>query len=119
MRKQRKSLSPILSIWGRRNTINIGIDVIRLLGEPTHVCIMKNIHNFSLAVCPCEAEEVMSFQVPDLFLEDPNAKFCIHSKQFVQQVMKECGLDTDKTYVFHGEWVPEKNAVIFTLKEQE
>lgn len=61
----------------------------------------------------------MSFQVPDLFLEDPNAKFCIHSKQFVQQVMKECGLDTDKTYVFHGEWVPEKNAVIFMLKEQE
>lgn len=53
------------------------------------------------------------------FLEDPNAKFCIHSKQFVQQVMKECGLDTDKTYVFHGEWVPEKNAVIFMLKEQE
>lgn len=51
MRKQRKSLSPILSIWGRRNTINIGIDVIRLLGEPTHVCIMKNIHNYFPPFC--------------------------------------------------------------------
>lgn len=119
MRKQRKSLDPILSIWGRRNTINIGIDVIRLLGEPTHICIMKNIHNFSLAVCPCEADEIMSFQIPDFFLEDPNAKFCIHSKQFVQQIMKECDLDRDKTYLFHGEWVPEKNAVIFMLKEQK
>lgn len=43
---KKKSLDPILSIWGRRNTINIGIDVIRLLGEPTHIWIMKNIHNF-------------------------------------------------------------------------
>lgn len=49
------------------------------------------------------------------FLEDPNAKFCIHSKQFVQQTMEECDLDRDKTYLFHGECVPEKNAVIFML----
>lgn len=118
MRKQRKSLRPTLSIQGRRNTINIGIDVIRLLGEPTHVCIMRNLHNSSLAVRPCVAEDVMSFQVPDHFMEDSNAKFCIHSKQFVHQIMKECDLDRDKTYLFHGEWMPEKNAVIFMLKEQ-
>ena len=59
---------------GRGIPINIGIDVIRILGEPTHVCIMKNIHNFSLAVYPYEAKELMSFQVPAFFLEDPNAK---------------------------------------------
>lgn len=27
--------------------------------------------------------------------------------------MKECELDRDKTYLFHGEWGSEKNAVIF------
>ena len=101
MRKQRKSLRPTLSIQGRRNTINIGIDVIRLLGEPTHVCIMRNLHNSSLAVRPCVAEDVMSFQ----------------SKQFVQQIMHDCNLDTDKTFVFYGEWLEEKNAVIFMLKD--
>lgn len=98
--------------------MKIVIDVIRLLGEPTHVCIMRNLHNSSLAVRPCVAEDVMSFHVPDHFMEDSNAKFCIHSKQFVHQIMKECDLDRDKTYLFHGEWMPEKNAVIFMLKEQ-
>lgn len=117
MRKQRKSLRPTLSIQGRRNTINIGIDVIRLLGEPTHVCIMRNLRNSSLAVRPCVAEDVMSFQVPDHFMEDSNVKFCVHSKQFVQQIMHDCNLDTDKTFVFYGEWLEEKNAVIFMLKD--
>ena len=89
----------------------------RLLGEPTHVCIMRNLHNSSLAVRPCVAEDVMSFQVPDHFMEDSNVKFCVHSKQFVQQIMHDCNLDTDKTFVFYGEWLEEKNAVVFMLKD--
>ena len=57
MRKQRKSLRLTLSIQGRRNTINIGIDVIRLLGEPTHVCI-EEIYIIPLWQCALVSQKM-------------------------------------------------------------
>ena len=50
-------------------------------------------------------------------MENSDLKFCVHSKQFVQQDYSDCNLDTDKTFVFYGEWLEEKNAVIFMLKD--
>lgn len=119
MKKQVNNMHSTLSLQGRRNTINIGINVIRLLGELTHVCIMQNVHNNSLAVMPCDAKDVMSFHVPDNFISDRNSKFTVHSKQFVKSTMSSCNLDIEKLYVFSGQYVPEKNAVVFFVKQQE
>ncbi len=114
--EMKRKVHPTISFQGKRNTINIGVDVIRLLGEPTHICILRNFENKSVAITSCEAEALMSFRVPDKFLTDRNSKFTVHSKQFTQEVMGDCGLDTDKTYVFPGEYVPKNNMVVFMLQ---
>lgn len=114
--EMKRKVHPTISFQGKRNMINIGVDVIRLLGEPTHICILRNFENKSVAVVPCEADDVMSFRVPERFLTDRNSKFTVHSKQFTQEVMEDCGLDTDRTYVFPGEYIPKNNMVVFFMQ---
>lgn len=107
---------PTLTFQGKRNTINIGIDVIRLLGEPKYVCLLQSHEGDSVAITPCERENNMSFEVPARFLVDRNSKFQIHSKQFVRTVLTSCGMDPNNTYVFAGESDADRNAVVFSLK---
>lgn len=113
---RKTQLRPTLTFQGKRNTINIGIDVIRLLGEPKYVCLLQSLEGDSVAITPCEPENNMSFEVPERFLVDRNSKFQIHSKQFVRTVLTSCGMDPDNTYVFAGENDAARNAVVFTLK---
>lgn len=102
---------PTLSLQGKWNSINIGVGVIAALGNPTHICILKNLQDYSLAVAACDGKDVMSFRVPECRL------FKIHSKQFVTETLAECGLDQEKTYLFKGTYIKEQNIVIFHLKE--
>lgn len=117
--KQERKVHPTLSFQGKRNTINIGIDVIRMLGEPKAICLLQNMKNYSVAVVPCNPTDVLSFKVPEKFLLDRNSKFCIHSKQFVKGIMRSSGLNPEQTYVFSGIYNERNNAVVFFIREGE
>lgn len=103
-------------IFGRKNAISIGKDVILLLGIPTHIRIRVNEEVDSLVIEPTEEKEVMSFKVPDRFLIDRHCNFRIHSQQFVRSVMIKNGMDLSESYSIVGRYIRSSNAAIFSLK---
>lgn len=115
--KPKKTLYMGVSIQGRWSDIQISKDVIRALGEPSHICLRVNDANHSLAICPCDAAEVLSFKTPDGFLTERYKKFRIHSTQFVKGLLQENQLDEGKTYSLIGTYSEKNNAVVFSFDE--
>lgn len=112
----KRKASPRISIFGRKNAISIGKDVILLLGIPTHIRIRVNEEVDSLVIEPTEEKEVMSFKVPDRFLIDRHCNFRIHNQQFVRSVMIKNGMDLSESYSIVGRYIRSSNAAIFSLK---
>ncbi len=112
---KKRTIKPTLTLYGRRNRINIGRDTIRALNMPQYVCLLQGIACHSIAIVHCEEKNNMSFQVPDSFLIDHRTMFTINSKAYVHQLMDACGLDKTKTYQFSGEADDEGKAVTFDL----
>ncbi len=101
---------PTLALRGKNGAINVGRETIRMLNYPTHITILhgKNMRYF--AVLPCEERFVLSFATPENFLKNKNIKFTIHSKEYTHDLMKSCGLSTDRTYQFIGVYVVESSS---------
>lgn len=108
--------TPRISLFGKKNAIGIGKDVILLLGVPTHIRIRVNEENDSLVIEPTEGKEVMSFKVPDRFLTDRHCNFRIYSQQFVQNLMLLNGMDEQGSYSIEGNYLKTQNAAIFKLR---
>lgn len=90
---------PTLALQGKWDSINIGVGVIAALGDPSHICLLRNMKEKSLAVVACDGKDNMSIRVPEDFLE-LHKGFKIHSKQFVYETLTGWGLDPEKTYSF-------------------
>lgn len=108
--------TPRISLFGKKNAIGIGKDVILLLGIPTHIRIRVNEENDSLVIEPTEEKEVMSFKVPDRFLTDRHCNFRIYSQQFVQNLLRLNGMNEQGSYSIEGDYLKSKNAAIFQLR---
>lgn len=108
--------TPRISIFGKKNAIGIGKDVILLLGIPTHIRIRVNEKNDSLVIEPTEGKEVMSFKVPDRFLTDRHCNFRIYSQQFVQNLMRINGMNERGSYSIEGDYLKGQNAAVFQLR---
>ena len=106
---------PTLALQGKWDSINIGVGVIAALGNPSHICLLRNMKEKSLAVIACDGKDTMSVRVPEGFLE-LHKSFKIHSKQFVYETLTGWGLDPEKTYSFKGEYLEEQKMVVFCLK---
>jgi len=104
-----------LSLSGCDRRINIGKDVVRVLGVPQYVCIKVNEGLSSIAVLPCEEKEYMSVKVPEKLLTDRKTKLRMTSKSYVNQLLTTNGLDPAGTYVFQGVLSGNSNAVVFNL----
>ena len=111
-------LRPTISFKGREKCINIGKDVIRLLREPPFIGLFLSEEGDSLAIAPCSEKQKLSFAVPKDFL-NRNVMFRIHSKQFVEGVLKSVGLDINKTYRLKGTFIPEHHIITFSFSEFE
>jgi hypothetical protein len=109
---------PTISFKGGDKCINIGKDVIRLLREPPFIGLFLSEEGDSLAIAPCSEKQKLSFAVPRDFL-NRNVMFRIHSKQFVEGVLKSVGLDINKTYRLKGTFIPEHNVITFSFSEFE
>ena len=102
---------------GRR--MNVGKDVIRILGSPAYICILQRKDRQSIAITPCAAEHPMSFKVPDRLLTDGQCRMRINGIQFVQALLEANGLAVGKDYQFKGRYEAEKNAVIISLEKDD
>ncbi len=111
------TLKPTLTLQGKWNRLNIGMDTIRALQFPAYICLLQSVDERSIAVMPCEASHVMSFRVPEKFLPHSRKTFTINSKQFVREMILANGLNPQKTYVLKGQVIAEKRIVVFRMED--
>ena len=112
-----KELTPYILLQPHRSTITIGKDIVKSLGFPTHVCIIINDKNKSFAIIPCEADDVMSFKVPDKLLTDHHCVFRLHSKEFLLNLILKYDLNPNSVYECRGRYYPNVNAIIVSLEK--
>ena len=113
-----KELYPYILFQPYSYKITIGKDIVRGLGFPTHVCLRINESTNSVAVMPCEPEDVMSFKVPDNLFTDHHTVFRISSKQFILNLLLKYDLDPAYNYEYKGIISEKLKAAIFSLSEE-
>ena len=106
----------LVTIPAESRRMNVGKDVIRILGSPAYICILQRKDRQSIAITPCAAEHPMSFKAPDRLLTDGQCRMRI---QFVQALLEANGLAAGKDHQFKGRYDAEKNAVIISLEKDE
>ena len=104
---------PLISFSGKKNRLYISRDVIRLLSNPSHVCLYMTENYDSIAIGPCDETNVMSFKVPDKIYDGRKADFTITSIQFVSDVMRINHMDMDNTYRIIGQYLEDNHVVTF------
>lgn len=109
----------LVTIPAESRRMNVGKDVIRILGSPAYICILQRKDRQSIAITPCAAEHPMSFKVPDRLLTDGQCRMRINGVQFVQALLEANDLAAGKDYQFKGRYEAEKNAVIISLEKDE
>ena len=67
----------LVTIPAESRRMNVGKDVIRILGSPAYICILQRKDRQSIAITPCAAEHPMSFKVPDRLLTDGQCRMRI------------------------------------------
>ena len=108
-----------VTIPAESRRMNVGKDVIRILGSPAYICVLQRKDRKSIAITPCAAEHPMSFKVPDRLLTDGQCRMMINGIQFIQALLEANGLAAGKDHQFKGRYDAEKNAVIISLKNGE
>ena len=116
---EHKELDLLVTIPAESRRMNVGKDVIRILGSPSYICILQRKDRQSIAITPCAAEHPMSFKVPDRLLIDGQCRMRINGIQFIQALLEANGLAVGKDYQFKGRYEAEKNAVIISLEKDE
>ena len=105
-----------ISLLGSKHEIIVSRAVIRALGKPEYVCLLKNEGQQSIAIQVCDESHLMSFHVPEkLFDQDGNTKFRIYSRDFTRDLIEIANFDNAIRYTFTGTLVEEHHAVIFAL----
>ena len=110
-----KTLNIEVTLQGARNSIGVSKNVIRALGRPSYISIKISKNYDSFCIFPCNKNDSLPFNVPARLFMDHHCVMRITSKRFVHSIMKINNLDTSKTYVLSGEYLPTKNAVVFSL----
>ena len=73
-----------VTIPAESRRLNVGKDVIRILGSPAYICVLQRKDRKSIAITPCAAEHPMSFKVPDKLLTDGQCRMMINGIQFMR-----------------------------------
>lgn len=106
-----------VSIYGRESVINIGKDVLRILGAPVSVCFKVNQGMDSFVVMPCDEKEPLSFRVPDDIMFNGNRQMRVTSRSFVTGLLAMNALEANHTYKISGTYSEKNNAVIFNMSD--
>lgn len=113
-----KELAPYILLQPYRCSMTIGKDIVKSLGYPTHVCLRINDANKSFAIIPCEADDVMSFKVPEKLFTDHHCVFRLHSKEFIYNLVSKYDLNPKCVYACKGIYYKNINAIIVKLDNE-
>lgn len=116
-KKAKNTVRLNVSIYGRESALNIGKDVLRVLGAPKDVCLKVSQRMDSFVVMPCDESDVLSFHVPDDFMLNSHRMMRVISKSFVTGLLAMNDLETDHTYNISGTYSEKNNAVIFNMSD--
>lgn len=97
-----------VTIPAESRRMNVGKDVIRILGSPAYICVLQRKDRKSIAITPCAAEHPMSFKVPDRLLTDGQCRMMINGIQFIQVLLEANGLAAGKDHQFKGRYDAKK-----------
>lgn len=114
--KPQRTARLLITLQGLKGCINIGKDIVRVLGAPAYICLRIAKDQSSIALKACEETDVMSFKVPEKLLFDRHCNLRIFSKRFVCDIMTANGMDTLRTYPITGVYSDKENVVIVPLK---
>ena len=78
-----------VTIPAESRRMNVGKDVIRILGSPAYICVLQRKDRKSIAITPCATEHPMSFKVPDRLLTDGQCRMMINGIQFMSSMRME------------------------------
>jgi hypothetical protein len=102
----------------RRGRTRIHKATIEELGKPTHIHMLFNPENNTLAVQGCEKKERDTIRVPvELFT--PHGSFEISSTLFLESIRKRMGWNSNLTYHVRGHFDATTKLVVFNLSEYE
>lgn len=106
-----------ISLYGRQNIIQIGKDVVRVLGVPPYISIRINPEMDSILVEPAEEKHKLSFKVAEDICFNKNRQMIISSASFVIGFMVKNNLDLSETYQIDGIYSEKNNAAVFQMKD--
>lgn len=106
-----------VTIPAESRRMNVGKDVIRILGSPAYICVLQRKDRKSIAITPCAAEHPMSFKVPDRLLTDGQCRMMINGIQFIQVLLEANGLAAGKDHQLKDGMMPRKMQLSFRLKK--
>ena len=98
----------LVTIPAESRRMNVGKDVIRVLGSPAYICVLQRKDRKAIAITPCAAEHPMSFKVPGRLLTDGQCRMMINGIQFIQVLLEANGLAAGKDHQFKGRYDAEK-----------
>ena len=105
-----------VTIPAESRRMNVGKDVIRILGSPAYICVLQRKDRKSIAITPCTAEHPMSFKVPDRLLTDGQCRMMINGIQFIQALLEANGLAAGKDHQLKGGMMLRKMQLSFRSK---
>ena len=107
----------LVTIPAESRRMNVGKDVIRVLGSPAYICVLQRKDRKAIAITPCAAEHPMSFKVPGRLLTDGQCRMMINGIQFIQVLLEANGLAQEKTISLKDGMMPRKMQLSFRLKK--
>ena len=94
---------PTLAVsFGKSNYISVGKECIRELGFPKYITILVNWEGPSVVVMGCQANDSMSFKVPERYWSTRNTNFRIYGNDFVRRLGELLGIGENQTIRFYG-----------------
>lgn len=116
-KRTRNSVNLRIAFYGKYNCLQIGKDVLRVLGGPQYITIRVNKAMDSLLIEAVMEKHKLSFKVPDGIMISHNKKMILYSQSFVQEMMLKNELDINETYELSGIYSESNNAVIFNVAD--
>ena len=113
----KKSANLRVSFYGRQNCLQVGKDVVRVLGAPPYIALRINQELDSILLESAVEKHKLSFKVPSDLCFNKNRQMVINSTAFVTGLMLHNGLDIKETFQLEGVYSEKNNAVVFKLQD--
>ena len=107
----------LVTIPAESRRMNVGKDVIRVLGSPAYICVLQRKDRKAIAITPCAAEHPMSFKVPGRLLTDGQCRMMITEYSSFRYCWKQMVWRQEKTISLKDGMMPRKMQLSFRLKK--